>query len=93
MEWASSYSHPSTYESSVIFFDAVFAALKSVDSEIICFATDFTHQYTQYGGFGNIWGFVSADPDGMFLLIMHFLSHFLPSRLHPSTCYWTSFWE
>jgi hypothetical protein len=36
---------------------------------------------------------VSADPDGMFLLIFHFLSHSLPSRSHPSSCYWTSFWE
>ena len=86
LEWAQS-SHGSTYESSVIFFDTVFHALESVDSEVICFATDFTHQYSQYGGFGNIWGFVSADPDGRYSLysfhfpIHSFVGHILPIAL------------
>jgi hypothetical protein len=84
MEWTSSSSHHSTYESSIIFFDTVFCALESIDSDIICFASDFTHQYTQYGGFGNIWGFVSADPDGasfhLFIpyLTLNFLGCILP---------------
>lgn len=53
------------YESSVIYFDTVFDALHEIQSSVMCFATDFTHQYTQYGGFGNIWGFVTVDPDGL----------------------------
>ncbi len=29
------------------------------------FSSDFCHQYMQYGGYGNIWGLVTADPDGI----------------------------
>lgn len=37
------------------------------------YSCDFSHQYVRFGGYGNIWGLVTVDPDG----ISNFV--FLPS--------------
>ena len=66
MEWLST-QEGEVYEASVIFFDTVFHALHETESSVVCYASDFTHTYTQSGAFGNIWGFVTADPDGISL--------------------------
>lgn len=42
----------------------VIHALENIKGAPKFFSTDFSHQYTQYGGYGNIWGLVTADPDG-----------------------------
>lgn len=68
MEWSSTQGGE-VYESSVIYFNTVFHALHKVESSVICFASDFTHTYAQFGAFGNIWGFVTADPDGATFIV------------------------
>ena len=54
------------YEHSVMIMTDVVKALQTVEDAPKYFATDFCHQYTHYGGYGNIWGLVTCDPDGTF---------------------------
>lgn len=83
------------YSCSVIFFDTAIETLLELQktSKVICYATDFTFQYTQGGGFGNIWGLVSADSDGNCSSLFQFYcsdSFFFLYSTYPSSCNWTS---
>ena len=46
-------------------FHSVIAALESVEGSPKFYSTDFSHQYVANGGYGNVWGLVSCDPDGL----------------------------
>lgn len=52
------------YTHSILIFEDVITALLSVEDAPTIYSTDFSHQYVQYGGYGNIWGLVTCDPDG-----------------------------
>ena len=51
----------------------VIHALQTIEDAPKFFATDFCHQYTQYGGYGNIWGLVTCGPDGTLISFPFFL--------------------
>lgn len=57
------------YRRSIMLMKDVIAALQNVQDAPKFYSTDFCHQYVQYGGFGNVWGIVTADPDGHILPI------------------------
>ena len=76
------------YEHSIMIMTDVIHALQTIEDAPKFFATDFCHQYTQYGGYGNIWGLVTCDPDGT-LISFPFLSHIL-KRTYFTNCNWTS---
>ena len=52
------------YCRSIMIMHDVIKALESIEGAPKFFSSDFCHQYTQYGGYGNIWGLVTADSDG-----------------------------
>lgn len=65
------------YSRSLIIFNDVIEALQEVDGAPKFYSTDFSHQYVQFGGYGNIWGLVTVDPDGfvdlfLFLVLILF---------------------
>jgi hypothetical protein len=51
------------YECSVLIFSTVIEAITTVENAASFFASDFSHQYTSFGGYGNLWALVSVDPD------------------------------
>jgi hypothetical protein len=53
------------YSRSIVIMHDVIKALEEVEGAPKFFSSDFCHQYTQYGGYGNIWGLVTADPDSI----------------------------
>lgn len=55
------------------------SALQSVEDAPTLYATDFSHQYIKYGGYGNVWGLVTCDPDGnfFFFFFTNLYSNFL----------------
>jgi hypothetical protein len=61
------------YSRSLIIFNNVIKALQEVEGAPKFYSCDFSHQYVRFGGYGNIWGLVTVDPDG----ISNFV--FLPS--------------
>ena len=78
------------YEHSVMIMTDVINALQKVEDAAKFFATDFCHQYTQSGGYGNIWGLVTCDPDGTFdFFSFYFLSLLSLTRTHITNCNWT----
>jgi hypothetical protein len=57
-------SEGGAYECSVLIFSTVIEAITTVEDAASFFASDFSHQYTSFGGYGNLWALVSVDPDG-----------------------------
>lgn len=53
------------YRRSVLILHDAIQVLQKVEGAPRFFSTDFCHQYTQYGGYGNVWGLVTGDPDGL----------------------------
>jgi hypothetical protein len=53
------------YSRSIVVFQDVIGALEKVEGAPKFYSTDFSHQYVQFGGYGNIWGLVTIDPDGL----------------------------
>ena len=62
------------YQSSVIIFHSVLERIREFKDIPWCFASDFSFQYTQFGGFGNLWAVVTVDPDGLFFNVYFYLS-------------------
>jgi hypothetical protein len=56
-------SEGGAYECSIIIFSTVIEAITTVDHAASFFASDFSHQYTSFGGYGNLWALVTVDPD------------------------------
>jgi hypothetical protein len=54
------------YSASALIFSASITAISSIKGAPKFFCTDFCHQYVAKGGYGNLWGLVSCDPDGIF---------------------------
>lgn len=53
------------YVASIMIFHSVISALENVEGAPKFYSTDYCHQYVRYGGYGNVWGLVTCDPDGI----------------------------